>query len=114
MSDNTRPEIGDYVLAHKWSDADPCDPWAVGFYAGMEGDRHRVTRKDGSPIPNVGSYRFRYVRKISATTGNWLVANSAYLERQGYRPRFARHNLGYWIRAAKTPQCKRAAKGQSQ
>jgi hypothetical protein len=23
-------EVGDYVFASRWSDCDPCDPWAVG------------------------------------------------------------------------------------
>lgn len=29
------PQVGDYVLATKWSDGDPCDHFYVGFVSGV-------------------------------------------------------------------------------
>jgi hypothetical protein len=41
---------GDYVLATKWSDADPGDHWCVGFYDELKwGDRHIVLDNDDKP-----------------------------------------------------------------
>lgn len=74
-------KIGDYVLATKWHDGDPGDPWAVGFYAGeldMGNDRsaikveprHRVNLSDGTSIRPNG---FRRVARIRKDVGTWLL-----------------------------------------
>jgi hypothetical protein len=73
------PQIGDYVLATKWSDGDPGDPWAIGFYAGVEfGDRHMVKDSTGKNIRPNG---YRRVGRITADIGAWLLANADTLER---------------------------------
>jgi hypothetical protein len=30
-----RPKLGDYVIASRWSDLDPNDPWHVGYVVGV-------------------------------------------------------------------------------
>ncbi len=73
------PQNGDYVLATKFSDGDPGDPWAVGWYAGIAyGDRHMVHDNDGKNIRPNG---YRRVGRITAEVGNWLMANADLLER---------------------------------
>ena len=63
-------EIGDYVLATKFEDADPGDNWAVGFYDGMRHGRHMVIDNDGNQIRHGG---FRRVGLISYEVGTWLM-----------------------------------------
>jgi len=57
-------EIGDYVFATKYSDGDPADGWAVGFYNGkldkME-DRFMVVDEEGKNIRGNG---FRSIKVI--------------------------------------------------
>lgn len=36
------PPLGAYVLATKYADGDPGDPWALGFYNGEKNGRHYV------------------------------------------------------------------------
>lgn len=74
-----QPELGDYVLATKYSDGDPGDPWALGFYAGLDasGERHIV--KDGSGQIIRGAI-YRRVGRITVDIGNWLWANKYNLE----------------------------------
>jgi hypothetical protein len=73
------PEIGDYVLATKYSDGDPGDAWGVGYYDGMKyGDRHMVKDSTGAQIRLNG---FRRVAKITSEYGNWLMLNAAMLEK---------------------------------
>jgi hypothetical protein len=71
------PPIGAYVLATKYHDGDPGDRWAVGFYAGMERDRHMVKNSDGKQI-HVGGYRG--VIRIPFAVGKWLLDNARMLE----------------------------------
>lgn len=65
---------GDYVLATKYSDGDPCDHWCVGFYENpMDyGDtvRHNVVDSKGSPFRGNG---FRRVQKITPLEGSFLL-----------------------------------------
>lgn len=71
------PKIGDYVLATKYSDADPGDGWAVGFINKIENDRFFVG--DDKTI----SFRFsgyRYCAIINAEVGKWLLQSANYLE----------------------------------
>lgn len=70
--------IGDYVLATKYSDGDPGDPWALGFYAGerdMGNDRrHFVKNAEGHSIRPGG---FRRVERIRKDVGRWLLTVAA-------------------------------------
>jgi hypothetical protein len=73
---------GAYVLATKYSDGDPGDAWAVGYYLGKERmgheDRHMVGDKDGKPYRASG---YRYARaNLRPEVGAWLVKNNAILE----------------------------------
>jgi len=73
------PEIGDYVLATKFHDGDPGDPWAIGFYNGIAfGDRHLVRDSHGNQI-RAGGYR--RVGRVTPEIGNWLYVNQDLLER---------------------------------
>ena len=69
--------VGDYVLATKYHDGDPGDRWAVGFYAGMERDRHMVKDSAGKQI-HAGGYRG--VIRIPLDVGDWLLKNARVLE----------------------------------
>ena len=68
--------IGDYVLATKYTDGDPGDPWAVGIYAGSytPGDgmleRHLVNNSAGECIRPNGYRRVACIRK---DVGAWLL-----------------------------------------
>ena len=72
------PEIGDYVLATKFHDGDPGDPWALGFYDGMFGDRHMVKDSSGKQIRAGG---FRRVGRVTPEIGQCLWNNRELLER---------------------------------
>jgi hypothetical protein len=62
---------GDYVLATKWNDGDPCDHFFIGFYREKKwGDRYIVEDSNGS-LPRAGG--FRRCQKISREIGNLLV-----------------------------------------
>jgi hypothetical protein len=74
------PQVGDYVLGTKYNDGDPGDPWAVGIYAGMKGDRHVVTHRDGTPIYRAG---FRRVGVITPEQGRYLLSVKTSIERGG-------------------------------
>lgn len=83
MIEPLAPKIGDYVLATKYSDGDPGDPWALGFYAGVdhrEGlqDRHMVLDGQGKNIRPSG---YRRVGRITTEIGNWLWSQRDELER---------------------------------
>lgn len=67
---------GDYVLATKYSDGDPNDHWAVGFFDRTEGDRHFIVGNDGQQLRANG---FRRIGKITPEKGAWLLANSRYI-----------------------------------
>jgi len=72
------PAVGDYVLATKYSDGDPGDNWALGFYAGpmleYTPPRHDVADSEGKSIRGNG---FRYVRRIRKDVGRWLLTVAA-------------------------------------
>lgn len=84
MEDNgpLQPKPGDYVLATKWGDGDPGDPWAVGFYVGVdngpEPKRHLVKDSAGKLI-RAGGYR--RVGRVTPEIGKWLLDNADLLER---------------------------------
>lgn len=87
---STDSRVGDYVLAAKWSDADPRDPWAVGFLTGRVGPLGLALVVDGSGEPLRGNY-FRYVRRITEARGAWLLARRKEIEAGG-------RSLRWWLR----------------
>jgi hypothetical protein len=67
-------ELGDYVLATKYSDEDPNDPWRVGFVCKIvvrrEGVYYVVGEEDGTCVDK---REYRHARKITQEEGNeWL------------------------------------------
>jgi hypothetical protein len=75
------PAVGDYVLATKYSDGDPGDAWALGFYAGEldMGNAHsdikvppRYMVKDGAG-KNIRGNGYRRVARIRKDVGAWLL-----------------------------------------
>lgn len=68
------PKVGDYVLATKYSDGDPGDGWALGFYAGpmtqYTPHRYDVIDSDGKSIRGNG---FRKMARIRKDVGRWLL-----------------------------------------
>jgi len=75
--------VGDYVLATKYSDGDPGDHWCVGFYDGLKyGDRHFVIDNDGKQFRANG---FRRVENISDAEGRWLIEHMAEIEATMFR-----------------------------
>lgn len=75
------PAVGDYVLATKYSDGDPGDPWALGFYAGeldmgntrcdiKVAPRYLVNNSVGLSIRPGG---YRRVARIRKDVGAWLL-----------------------------------------
>ena len=71
--------VGDYVLATKWGDGDPGDPWALGFYAGLDtlrpsSPRHMVNDSAGRTIRPNG---YRRVARIRKDVGAWLLKVAA-------------------------------------
>jgi hypothetical protein len=74
-------KVGDYVLATKYNDGDPCDQWAVGFYDGKlagSHDRHMVKDSNGFHLRANG---FRRCEKISHDLGVWLLRVVPTMER---------------------------------
>lgn len=71
-------QIGDYVLATKWSDGDSGEPWAIGFVHSILIDRNSLRRyqivdQSGKSII-YGYPKFRRAEKISPEIGTWLLA----------------------------------------
>lgn len=86
------PMPGDYVLATKYSDGDPCDHWAVGFYdcplqKTIE-TRYMVVDSYGRQFRGNG---FRRIKKISAERGAWLLAHKSEIE-------MGAHSVWWWVR----------------
>lgn len=71
MVDIRAAEIGDYVLATKYDDGDPCDHFYVGFVCGFFRDRYLVADHRGVSQRSNG---FRRVEKISIEEGQRIVA----------------------------------------
>lgn len=69
----TALEIGDYVLATKWGDGDPCDQFCVGFVSGFLNKstlRYDIVDGDGNLFRGNG---FRRAEKITAEEGEELL-----------------------------------------
>lgn len=76
------PSKGDYVLATKYSDGDPQDHWAVGFFDGLtdphyDPPRYNVVDSEGKQLRGNG---FRRVKRISHERGAWMLKNSGWVE----------------------------------
>ena len=66
-----RAKIGDYVLATKYADGDPCDHFAVGFVSGYtHHGRYLIVDNDGR---NQRANGFRRAESITADEGRQLV-----------------------------------------
>ena len=69
-------EVGDYVLATKYSDGDPRDHWFVGWFDGMlkkvSGPRYEIVDTDGNLVRGNG---FRRCQKITKEQGAYLLRN---------------------------------------
>lgn len=74
---DTKPNIGDYVFATKYSDGDPGDHWALGLYDGERNGRHYVKDNSGNQLRGNG---FRRVARIRADVGYWLLQMATALE----------------------------------
>lgn len=61
---------GDYVLATKWLDGDPCDHFVVGYFKEMLDDRFLVEDGNGNLFRANG---FRRCERISERVGRVLV-----------------------------------------
>jgi len=79
---------GDYVLATKYSDGDPWDGWAVGFFDGMlhykSGDRFMVIDSNGHQFRGNG---FRRCEKITPDEGEAIIKfDRSIVNEAGYYP----------------------------
>jgi hypothetical protein len=64
-------QIGDYVLATKYDDGDPCDQFAVGFFAGVtHHGRFLVVDDEGRDFRLTG---FRRIEPITQDEGLALL-----------------------------------------
>ena len=78
MPSHALPPLGAYVLATQYTDGDPGDHWAVGFYVGPgpRPDRHQVVDGTGTPMRANG---FARVAMIRPEVGAWLLASASSL-----------------------------------
>lgn len=86
---------GDYVLATKFGDGDPQDPFAVGFFHSMLGDRYLVVDDNGKQFRAGG---FRRVEKISKYVGDAIVQNIPLIEQSDRSLWFWRRNIRTLLR----------------
>lgn len=76
--DSLYPKIGAYVLATKYTDGDPGDAWALGFFDGItSGGRYLVIDSKGNQCRHTG---YRSIHVVSAEVGAWMWASRAVLE----------------------------------
>ena len=71
-------DVGDYVLATKYSDGDPGDHWVVGFFDGITAShydppRYNVVDSDGNQFRGNG---FRRVKTIKPEVGEFLLRHA--------------------------------------
>ncbi len=87
------PNIGDYVVATKYSDGNPGDEFCVGFIKEIMADytppRFDVIDGNGQSFRRNG---FRRVKKISKERGEFLVKNLRTIEE-------SRFSVWHWVRA---------------
>ena len=64
------PQLGDYVIAYKWADRHPNDPWAIGFVRDIaDWGGYQVGDMRGELMPAVGARYFKYAIKITLEFG---------------------------------------------
>ena len=84
------------MLATKYSDGDPGDHFAIGYYNGSYDHhgqvRHLVVDSEGKSFRANG---FRRVATIGTNRGNWMVQNLHHIE--AMRDRFS---VWHWYRAS--------------
>lgn len=70
--------LDDYVLATKYSDCDPQDPWRVGFVVRIITDKRGETYIIGEQDGTWSDFReYKHAKKITADEGRaWLEANA--------------------------------------
>lgn len=69
--------LGDYVLATKYSDCDPGDPWRVGYVVRIITDKRGETYIVGNHDGTWNDFReYNHCRKITPEQGwAWIEAN---------------------------------------
>ena len=66
--------LGDYVLGSHWQDADPMDPWIVGWVCQMKKEGNRIYYRVGLENGFVEDQRwYRNVKKIGRTEGEQMI-----------------------------------------
>lgn len=97
MTKTKKLELGDYVLATKYSDGDPQDQWCVGFYAGVlektTEERFLVVDEKGVSFRGNG---FRRIKKISHDRGCWIIKNMEEIS-------IGRRSVWWWARKKMDP-----------
>ena len=74
MRKTKKPKIGAYVLATRWPDKDPNDPWAVGYV-------DSVLEFDGEIRVTLGERRqYRHFWNISEQEGQEIIDTYPLLE----------------------------------
>lgn len=82
-------KVGDYVLATKFSDGDPKDPFAIGFIHSMqEGPRFRIVDQHGMAVYGGA---MRRAKKITKERGHFLVSHIDHIEN-------APRSVWWWVR----------------
>lgn len=82
-TDTQHPSVGDYVLATKYTDGDPMDPWFIGFYSGPTTHtppKYTITDVKGTPFC---PYSFRKIKKITQKQGEWMLKNRELIQHSG-------------------------------
>ena len=75
--------IGDYVIATRWSDGSPNDPFCVGFLVEIANNNppKYIVEYGTDILPKSG--KFRKVQRISPKTGQLIVNNIHTIENSG-------------------------------
>lgn len=63
--------VGDYCHAHRWSDKDPADPWAVGYLRAM----HIFKDKTYYEIDSIARW-FPHCEVITEAEGNEILSRN--------------------------------------
>jgi hypothetical protein len=79
MTQQQQLQIGDYVLATKWHDGDPCDHFVVGYLKQIlpyNPPRYDVCDSEGKSFRGNG---FRRAEKITQEEGTFMLSQVEYL-----------------------------------